>query len=83
MLLQLKVSCKVLHYHCYRLLTGAMPASTTPTGQAVGNIDGSGNDEAGDDGGLVAQGQTKDDVSGRAGTAGIGHILHNTSTSQQ
>lgn len=46
------------------------------TCQAVGDVDGCCNDEAGDDGGLVAQGQTKDDVSGSASAARIGNILH-------
>jgi hypothetical protein len=46
-----------------------------PTCQAVGHVDGDGDDKAGDDAGLVAQGQAKDDVSGRAGTASISHVL--------
>ena len=44
-------------------------------GQGEGDIDADGDDEAGDDGGLVAQRQAKDDVSGSASAAGVGHIL--------
>mmetsp|Transcript_1004 Transcript_1004/g.2179 ORF Transcript_1004/g.2179 Transcript_1004/m.2179 type:complete len:416 (-) Transcript_1004:987-2234(-) len=44
--------------------------------QAVADVDAHGHDDGGDDGGLVAQGQTKDDVSGRASAAGISNVLH-------
>lgn len=45
--------------------------------QGEADEDADGNDNAGDDSGLVSQSQTKDDVSGSAGLARVGHILHN------
>ncbi len=46
--------------------------------QGEADKDADGDDNAGDDGGLVSQSQTKDDVSGSAGLARVSHILHNT-----
>lgn len=45
-------------------------------GQGKADVDAHGNDEAGDDSGLVAQSQAEDDVSGSASAAGIRNILH-------
>ena len=47
-------------------------------GQGEADKDADGDDDARDDGGLVSQSQTKDDVSGSTGPAGVGHILHST-----
>jgi len=44
--------------------------------QAVAGVDGAANGDGGDDAGLVAEGQAKDDVGGRASAAGVSHVLH-------
>ena len=44
-------------------------------GQGKGNKDAGGDDQAGDDGTLVAEGQAKDDVGCRAGAAGVAQLL--------
>ncbi len=44
-------------------------------GQREADVDADGDDEAGDDGGLVAQRQAKDDVSGGTSAASVSHIL--------
>jgi len=43
--------------------------------QAVAGVDGNGDGNGGDDAGLVAQRQAKDDVGGSTSAAGVGHIL--------
>ena len=44
--------------------------------QGETDVDGHCDDDAGDDGGLVAQSQAKDDVGSSSGLARLGHILH-------
>ena len=44
-------------------------------GQGEADEDGNGDDDAGDDGRLVAEGQAEDDVGGGSGAASISHVL--------
>mmetsp|Transcript_25204 Transcript_25204/g.65429 ORF Transcript_25204/g.65429 Transcript_25204/m.65429 type:complete len:379 (+) Transcript_25204:434-1570(+) len=57
--------------HAQRSASNAVHA-----GKGESDIDADGNNDAGNDGALVAQGQAEDDVCGSAGAAGIGDVAH-------
>lgn len=44
--------------------------------QRVADVDGDAHDDGGDDAGLVAQGQSEDDIGSGPGAAGIGALPH-------
>ena len=51
-------------------------------GQGEGHVDADGDDEAGENGRLVAKGQAKDDICGGTSAARVGHVLHQQEGSQ-